>query len=108
MYRALHLSLVSALLLTLAACGDRSTLPVNADVGPNPTLPPPAKGAIPTVNIAPAKGWPDGGKPVAAEGLAVNASIIRGGCMCCPMAMCWSQKRINRQRKTVAASVAGS
>lgn len=73
MYRALSLSVVSGLLLTLAACGDRSTLPVNADVGPNPTLPPPAKGAIPTVNIAPAKGWPDGGKPVAAEGLAVNA-----------------------------------
>lgn len=74
MHRPRLFSLVgSVLLLTLAACGDRSTLPVNADVGPNPTLPPPEKGAIPTVNIAPAKGWPDGGKPVAAEGLAVNA-----------------------------------
>lgn len=73
MVRAISLSLACSLLLALAACGDRSTLPVNADVGPNPTLPPPAKGAIPTVNIAPAKGWPDGGKPVAAEGLAVSA-----------------------------------
>jgi glucose/arabinose dehydrogenase len=28
---------------------------------------------IPTVNIAPAKGWPEGGKPIAARGLSVDA-----------------------------------
>jgi glucose/arabinose dehydrogenase len=33
----------------------------------------PRKSYIPTVSIAPAKGWPDGGKPQAAAGLAVNA-----------------------------------
>ena len=37
------------------------------------TLPPPHKTLIPTVHIAPAKGWADGDKPVAAAGLAVTA-----------------------------------
>jgi glucose/arabinose dehydrogenase len=62
-----------ALILLLAACGDKSTLPVGADVGLNPVIMAPVRTVIPTVDIAPARGWPDGGKPVAAAGLAVNA-----------------------------------
>jgi glucose/arabinose dehydrogenase len=62
----------AAVLLTLAACGDKSSLPVGAGVGPAPTLPEPKKSLIPTVNIAPAKGW-NGGKPTAAQGLEVSA-----------------------------------
>ena len=42
-------------------------------IGPDPALPPPEKSLIPVVNIAPAIGWPDGGRPVAAEGLSVAA-----------------------------------
>jgi glucose/arabinose dehydrogenase len=42
-------------------------------MGPEPALPAPAKTAIPTVKIAPAKGWPAGAKPTAAPGLAVAA-----------------------------------
>ncbi|MCD2515044.1 sorbosone dehydrogenase family protein [Massilia sp. G4R7] len=61
------------LLLLLAACGDKSTLPVGADVGLTPTIKAPVKRLIPTVDIAPARGWPAGGKPTAAPGLAVNA-----------------------------------
>jgi glucose/arabinose dehydrogenase len=34
-------------------------------------LPQPVKQVIPTVHIAPAKGWPDGTGPIAAQGLAV-------------------------------------
>jgi glucose/arabinose dehydrogenase len=57
----------------LAACGDTAQLPVEAGMGPDPTLPEPNASLITTVNIAPAKGWPNGGRPVAAPGLAVNA-----------------------------------
>jgi glucose/arabinose dehydrogenase len=60
-------------LLVLAGCGDHSRLPYLADTGPEPMLPAPANMLLPTVNIAPAKGWPDGGKPTPAPGLAVNA-----------------------------------
>jgi glucose/arabinose dehydrogenase len=48
-------------------------LPAGADVGPTPTLAAPVQALIPTVDIAPAKGWPPGAKPAVAAGLAVNA-----------------------------------
>lgn len=60
-------------MLLLAACGDKSTLPVGADVGPQPILAPPHRTLIPTVHIAPATGWPAGTTPTPAPGLAVNA-----------------------------------
>ncbi len=41
-------------------------------MGPNPVLPEPEKSLIPVVNIAPAKGWPAGEKPVAAPGTVVT------------------------------------
>jgi len=62
-----------ATLLLLAACGDKSTLPQGADIGPQPELKAPNKTLIPTVNIAKATGWPAGVMPTAAAGLAVNA-----------------------------------
>jgi len=65
--------LASYLMLSLAACGDMATLPVSAGIGPRPMLPPPHPSLMPTVHIAPAKGWPVGATPVAAAGLAVNA-----------------------------------
>src|SRR5512140_2201852 len=61
------------LMLNLAGCGDVATLPESAGVGPRPALPPPKPTLIPTVHIAPAKGWPAGATPVAAAGLAVSA-----------------------------------
>ena len=61
------------LLLGLAGCGDLAVLPASAGFGPDPVLPPPHQTLIPTVHIAPAKGWPSGTTPVAAAGLAVNA-----------------------------------
>ncbi|HEY3147249.1 MAG TPA: sorbosone dehydrogenase family protein [Dongiaceae bacterium] len=63
----------AVLSLLLAACGDTAKLPPQADMGPAPTLPEPNHMLITTVNVAPAIGWPNGGKPVAAQGLAVNA-----------------------------------
>jgi len=41
--------------------------------GYDPELPAPRKAMIPTVKIAPAVGWPAGGKPVAAAGFTVSA-----------------------------------
>jgi glucose/arabinose dehydrogenase len=57
----------------LAGCGDTATLRVADGTGPNPQLPPPQETLITTVNIAPAKGWPDGAAPTAAPGLRVSA-----------------------------------
>ncbi|MGZ5034591.1 MAG: PQQ-dependent sugar dehydrogenase [Usitatibacter sp.] len=57
----------------LAGCVETSRLPPAADMGPDPVLPPPAKTLLPTVNVAPADGWPSGTQPAAAPGLKVNA-----------------------------------
>ena len=56
----------------LVACGDTSTLPPTAGMGAHPTLPQPRSGLIPTVNIAPAKGWPEGLMPTPMAGMAVT------------------------------------
>src|SRR5688572_14536299 len=66
-------------ILALTACSEMSKLPAGADTGPDPTLPPPTKTLIPTVNIAPAKGWPAGVTPKAAPGtrVAVFASGLQ-------------------------------
>jgi glucose/arabinose dehydrogenase len=58
--------------LSLASCRDEATLPVEAGTGPDPKLPPPKQRVIPTVELAHATGWPQGVKPLAAGGLAVN------------------------------------
>jgi glucose/arabinose dehydrogenase len=71
--RPLSTSLPFLLALLLAACGHESELPQDQATGPEPTLPEPSTPWIPTVNIADAVGWPAGIKPIAAEGLQVEA-----------------------------------
>ncbi|WP_292034563.1 MULTISPECIES: PQQ-dependent sugar dehydrogenase [unclassified Brevundimonas] len=61
------------LVLVLAACETESTLPEHLGFGADPQLPEARTQRLPTVKIAPAVGWPEGGAPVAASGLAVNA-----------------------------------
>ena len=68
--RRTFLSLAAA---TLVGCGTAARLPISAGVGPNPTLPPPSKSLIPTVNVVTAKGWSPDQTPVAAEGTRVVA-----------------------------------
>src|SRR5262245_46318207 len=65
------LALVPVLLL--CACSETAQFPVSAGVGPRPALPEPNPSLIPTLNIAPAVGWPHGGTPVAAPGTSVAA-----------------------------------
>ena len=57
----------------LAACGETSSLQVSDGTGPSPQLPEPNKTLFPTMNIAPAIGWPAGAKPTAAAGTQVAA-----------------------------------
>ena len=61
------------LLLTQTACGEVATLPVSAGMGSKPSLPEPQKSLVPTVHIAPAKGWPEGTAPQGAPGTKVAA-----------------------------------
>ncbi len=72
-FNMLNINIVLGTMLMLTACGQQATLPVAAGIGPSPTLPPPNKALITTVNIAPAKGWPDNGMPIAAPGTKVEA-----------------------------------
>ena len=71
--RLLRLSLLP-LTVALAAtgCGTPASLPFAASTGPDPTLPKPEQALIPTVDIAPAEGWPEGVAPTPAPGLAVS------------------------------------
>jgi glucose/arabinose dehydrogenase len=65
---------IGALTLPLAACNDpQDTVTAAQSFGPSPTLPAPQNSWIPTVNVATATGWPAGGKPTAANGMAVTA-----------------------------------
>lgn len=57
----------------MTACGEVATLPVSAGTGTQPTLPPPKESLLPTINIAPAKGWAAGTTPQAAPGVQVVA-----------------------------------
>ncbi|MCQ2043316.1 Glucose/arabinose dehydrogenase, beta-propeller fold [Stutzerimonas kunmingensis] len=65
--------LTGAVLTALAGCSETAKLPVESGYGPTPALPEPNKTVLPTVHIAPAKGWPQDGKPQAAAGLRVAA-----------------------------------
>lgn len=64
--------LVASVLLIVIG-GRTAKIPEQEATGPQPVLPEPSKKLIPTLNIAAAKGWPAGAKPVPASGLAVNA-----------------------------------
>jgi glucose/arabinose dehydrogenase len=68
----MRMASVSIVVATLAL-----SLPANAEdqpgVGPSPKLPEPQQSLIPTIHVAPATGWTEGGKPVAGEGLSVAA-----------------------------------
>jgi len=70
-WRPEHALILPAFLLLAACAGTRSDQPIDAGSGPNPTLPEPEKKAVPTVNVAPAKGWSGEQKPSAASGFEV-------------------------------------
>jgi len=67
------IALLLAVTAGLSGCGEHARLDVSDGVGPSPQLPEPNKTLIPTVNIAPAIGWPPGMTPKAAPGTQVVA-----------------------------------
>jgi glucose/arabinose dehydrogenase len=72
--RSTRFSVLSILLASgLVACGGQASLSVAEGTGPKPTLPAPQPTLLPTVNVAPAQGWPAGTTPVAAAGTRVAA-----------------------------------
>ena len=64
--------LMLSMVAGLSACGGTAQLPVSAGMGATPTLPAPQRSLIPTVHIAPAKGWPAEASPQAAAGMTVT------------------------------------
>jgi glucose/arabinose dehydrogenase len=73
MQKVLAFILAAGVVLAVAGCGEVATLPGNAGIGPDPTLPPPKQTLLPTVNIAPASGWSAGATPTPAPGFSVNS-----------------------------------
>ena len=69
----IRVAIVLALATGLGGCGETARLQVDEGFGPSPRLPEPNKTLMPTVNVAPAVGWPPGAKPVAAPGTQVVA-----------------------------------
>ncbi|MCJ0928978.1 sorbosone dehydrogenase family protein [Acinetobacter lwoffii] len=57
----------------MTGCTMPSKSPINDSYGSQPHLPKPKSRLLPTVNIAPAKGWPEGKMPTPATGLKVQA-----------------------------------
>ena len=68
--------LALASMTTIAGCGEHATLTLREGIGPSPQLPEPNPTLIPTVDIAPAVGWPAGVAPTAAKGFSVNAFAV--------------------------------
>jgi glucose/arabinose dehydrogenase len=62
-----------AMLALLVAGCDWSSLTDEETQGPDPTIPAPRWALVPDINLARAVGWPRGGMPTPAQGLAVSA-----------------------------------
>ena len=67
--------IIGILASLISGCGDTAKLSEESGIGPNPVLPEPTTSLIPTVNIAPAKGWSNGTMPKPAADLVVNAFV---------------------------------
>jgi glucose/arabinose dehydrogenase len=73
MTRAAAAFAAAAVGAALAACSPPAGPSPPSSFGPDPTLPEPRKQLIPTVRIAPAKGWPAGATPKAPPGFVVTS-----------------------------------
>jgi glucose/arabinose dehydrogenase len=72
-FKLVQRGVLVAATVAIAGCASSARLPVSAGTGPHPDLPPPEKAPIPLVHVVTAKGWPEGARPVAAQGTTVAA-----------------------------------
>lgn len=70
-YKSIFIGISFSLVATFAVA-QNSASSAAVGYGINPKLPAPEKKSIPTVNVAPAKGWPENVKPTPATGTQVN------------------------------------
>ncbi len=63
--------LLCAIAVSLAACSEKEADPT--EIGPNPKLPEQSQYLVPTMNVAKVVGWKDGGMPLVAPGLKIQA-----------------------------------
>ncbi len=68
--KAIHLLWFSLIAWGPAVCREPSSPAAMTGFGPQPFLPAPVKSVLPTVNIAPAKGWLDNERPTPAQLIA--------------------------------------
>jgi len=66
-------ALSTVIILGFTGCTVSSKTPVTDSYGSQPSLPEPKSRLFPVINIAPAKGWPEGVMPTPASGLKVQA-----------------------------------
>jgi glucose/arabinose dehydrogenase len=66
-------TVLGTLIVALAGCGDSANVQVRDGSGVSPHLPEPAPSLIPTIDIAPSRGWSAGEAPTPAAGLTVAA-----------------------------------
>jgi glucose/arabinose dehydrogenase len=71
--QAAQLVALLAVVTTSCSCTESARLAAREDTGPNPVLAAPEKGIIPTVSIAPAKGWGPDAMPTPVVGRRVTA-----------------------------------
>ncbi|HEY1076468.1 MAG TPA: sorbosone dehydrogenase family protein [Fontimonas sp.] len=69
--------LLALCFFSVLANAEEAQLRVEDGTGAAPQLPAPVRSWLPTINIAPAVGWPEGGLPRAAQGLRVAAFADR-------------------------------
>jgi glucose/arabinose dehydrogenase len=65
-------ALFAAVALAACACSESTRLAARADTGPNPQMAEPVRKLLPTVDIAPAVGWPADAAPLPAAGWRVT------------------------------------
>ena len=69
----LYSFVVGSSALAALSCGVPARIPVAAETGPHPLIPPPKTSLLPVMKIVKAEGWPGDETPIAADGLTVRA-----------------------------------